>query len=167
MPANAMSVTKMIIEIATFELYPTEEMNQEMFYFPETEPYNLNFQECGYESQYFLENIGFPLYVMHGFIWLIIISLVLYLVNCICKYSLVSKIINRLGAFLYWNGLIRTYMELYQDLSLTAALNMHVVSWQSPFDWVIVTNKYALTALVIVIALPILLFVPFYCRRRS
>ena len=43
LPANAMTVTRIIIEIATFELVPTDEIMSEVSYFPEEKPFSLNF----------------------------------------------------------------------------------------------------------------------------
>ena len=167
LPANAMSVTRMITEIATFELIDSETINQMMFYFPETEPYSLNFQECGYDYRNFIQNIGFSFYFIHGIISLCILGILLYLANLLCKSMFLGKIVRIISAFLLWNGLIRIYMELYQDLSLIAALNMHTVDWESPFLWVKVANIYGLIGLIMATSLPILLMIPFYCCKRA
>ena len=135
MPANAMVITEIIIQIATFELVPTDEINSEIAYFPEEEPYSLNFQMCGYESLLFILNAGFPLYIIHAYIALVVLYLILKLAKKIfkCKCTCLLKSVKCLGKYLLWNTLIRVFMELYQDLSLISALNMHTVTWNSPF----------------------------------
>ena len=45
-----MTITKMVIQIANFEVIPSSMLNAELFYFPEEDPYNLNFQECSIVS---------------------------------------------------------------------------------------------------------------------
>ena len=50
-PANSMLINKTLIEISNFELIPSETINDKLFYFPEEDPYSLNFQECGIESK--------------------------------------------------------------------------------------------------------------------
>ena len=50
-PANTMLINKVFLEIANFEIIPSDLINDEIFYFPEEDPFNLNFQECEIESQ--------------------------------------------------------------------------------------------------------------------
>ena len=40
-PANSMIVTTFLIKIATFDLIDTEFVEEEMWYFPDDDPYNL------------------------------------------------------------------------------------------------------------------------------
>ena len=139
LPANAMTFTQIIIEITSFEVIPTGDITSEIIsYLPEEEPYSLNFQMCGIESLLFVLNAGFPLYVIHAYIALVVVYILLTLAKKIfkCKCKCLTKMVECLGSYLLWNSLIRLYMELYQDLSLISALNMHQVTWQSPFDWV-------------------------------
>ena len=42
-PANSMLINQVFLEIANFEVLPSEKINDELFYFPEEDPYNLNF----------------------------------------------------------------------------------------------------------------------------
>ena len=42
-PANAMLINQAFIEIANFEVIPSEKINNELFYFPEVDPFSLNF----------------------------------------------------------------------------------------------------------------------------
>ena len=42
-PANVMMINQIFTEIANFEVIPSDEINGELFYFPEEDPYNLNF----------------------------------------------------------------------------------------------------------------------------
>ena len=42
-PANTMLINKVFLEIANFEIIPSEEINKDLFYFPEEDPFNLNF----------------------------------------------------------------------------------------------------------------------------
>ena len=98
-----MSINKVMIEITNFEIVSSEYLNNKLFYFPEEKPFNLNFQECGVESQFFLQTMGLPLYIMHFYIALVIIYL---LFRLIC----LKKCAKFIGATLFWNGLIRLYM---------------------------------------------------------
>ena len=156
-----------MVDITGFELIPSEIINEKIFYFPEVEPFSLNFQVCGIDSRYFLEIMGLPLYIMHGHIALFILYVLLYFINRVFKCKCLKKIVKYIGALLLWNGLIRLYMELYQDLSQSSFLNMYTADWQTRFFWVNISNYYGLFGLILVTGLPLLIFIPFYCRRRT
>ena len=42
-PANASQFNGFLIEVATFEVVPSEEINEELYVLPDAEPYNVNF----------------------------------------------------------------------------------------------------------------------------
>ena len=42
-PVNVVTINQNLFEIANFEIIPSEKINEELFYFPEEEPYNFNF----------------------------------------------------------------------------------------------------------------------------
>ena len=42
-PANTLDIKRVFIEIANLDLVPAESINNEFIYFPEDDPYNLNF----------------------------------------------------------------------------------------------------------------------------
>ena len=42
-PANVMEINQVLVDIANFEFFDSEKINQKLFKFPEEEPYNLNF----------------------------------------------------------------------------------------------------------------------------
>ena len=57
-PANVMLINELFIEISSFEIVPSEDINNELFYFPEVDPFSLNFSECGIDSKFFLIIMG-------------------------------------------------------------------------------------------------------------
>ena len=60
-------------------------------------------------------------------------------------------------------------MELYQGLALATVLNIHTSEQDqnSPFLWVKVSYWFGISGLILIVALPILLFLPFYCLKRK
>ena len=42
-PANVMLINKVFLEISSFEVVPSGDINEELFYFPEEDPYSLKF----------------------------------------------------------------------------------------------------------------------------
>ena len=72
-PANALEVIRNMIDLATFDLLPTEFLDSEIYYWPEMDPYTVNFEMAGIESIYFLANIGFALYLIYLYILAVLI----------------------------------------------------------------------------------------------
>lgn len=63
-PASAMMITAEMIKIATFDLIPTDMIDDLLWYFPEGEAFSLSFETAGVESKIFLQNIGLILYLI-------------------------------------------------------------------------------------------------------
>ena len=112
-PANVMLINKALIDISEFEVISSEDINKKLFYFPEVDPFTLNFSECGIDSLFFLMIMGFPLYVIVAHFALMIIYFILALANRFIKSRYLSKIVNYLKSYLFWKGFLRLYMELY------------------------------------------------------
>ena len=102
-----MFITEFIIQIANFELIQVEDN----FKLPEEDPYNLSFSQCGYESIFFISNMGFPQYIIYGHFILAAFFIVLYLITLLIPK--LKRVTNYISAYLFWNGFIRLYIELY------------------------------------------------------
>ena len=81
------------------------------------------------DSKLFLVNMGFPLYIVLFNFALLAIYLLLYLVNRKLKLKCLDKILKYLASYLFWNGLIRLYMEFFIVMVFSSVLNMHTVDW--------------------------------------
>ena len=161
-------INKVLSEIANFEIIPSENINDYLFYLPEADAFNLNFEECGIESRFFLLTMGLPLYIMLVHFALLVIYILLTLCNCILKSPCLSKIINHLRRYLFWNGFLRLYMELYSGLALSAVLNMHtnMDDKNSPFRWAEISIWASIVSIYFLALLPII-FVLFYCFKSN
>ena len=87
-----------------------------MYYWPEEDPFNTNFEMAGVESKLLLANIGFVLYMIYGHCLIILIHACLHrLKSC---HKCLEKIHAKLGSYLYWEGLNRFYIEVFLDFTL-------------------------------------------------
>ena len=118
-----------MIEIATFELIPTDELFDEMFYFSEMDPFSVNFESCGVESLLFLKNIGFMLIMILLHVLLVILQVCFHFFRNCCKF--IKKVDQKLKKYLFWNGLQRFYMEIFFEIALLSALNIHQANWDT------------------------------------
>ena len=113
--------------------------------------------------------MGFPLYIMLVHFALLILYVVLALLNRILRLRWLGKIINYLGSYLFWNGFIRLYMELYQGLCVASILNTYTADddLNSPFQWVEACYYCRILGMYLIITMPILFLVPLYCMKRD
>lgn len=80
MPANAAVFFRAIMEIAAFDFVDFGDTIHDTFEIEETEPIDVNFNSIGFESQYFLVNMGTM--VVFYLIYLVLALLVSVLACC-------------------------------------------------------------------------------------
>ena len=137
-----------MIKLATFDIIPTGVLDDAIYYWPEADPFTVNFEMAGVESTLLLANIGFVIYLIYMHILAITIHL------CVHKLRSVAKCIDnlhaKLSSYLYWVGLNRLYMELFFDVTFLSILNLHMVDWATPFTSVMASNVVVLVSLSLV-----------------
>ena len=85
----------------------------------------MHFEEYGYSTRFLVGNMGTAMWIIYAYLFL---GLTCLLASCIWKW-----LYYKLSAFLLWNGFIRLFMEVFQELALHSALNLHTIDWGSPF----------------------------------
>ena len=112
--------------------------------------------------------MGLPLYIMLVHFALLIIYIFVTSFNVILCSSRISKITNKLRRYLFWNGFLRLYMELYSGLALSAVLNIHTSTddKNSFFKWVEISYWASFFSIILLATLPIL-FIIFFSVKRN
>ena len=129
-PANALQVIEFMVKIATFDLVPTENIDNMIYYWPESEgAFSVNFEMTGVETKLLLANIGFVLYMIYLNVFAILIHAVIYKFRN--SSQKVNKLYKKLSSYLYWTGLNRLFMELFFDITFLSILNLHTVDWST------------------------------------
>ena len=80
-PANAMQVIEFMVQLATFDLVPTTYIDEQMFYWPESDPFSVNFEMAGTETVFLLANIGFAMYMIFFHILIALVHACLHLLR--------------------------------------------------------------------------------------
>ena len=57
-PASTTMINKEFIKLASFDLIPTDWIDDKLWYFPEIDAFSLSFETAGVESTLLLQNIG-------------------------------------------------------------------------------------------------------------
>lgn len=81
-------------------------------WFPEVEPFSLNFMTAGYDTIYIVPALGLLYY---SIVWLWMLIFAYYMLDLVAsKYGgKVQKIRDRIGDKIFWNPIIRLYLESY------------------------------------------------------
>lgn len=135
---------------------------EQMWYFPDDDPYNLQFEMLEIETVYFLQNLGFLFWIIMAHGAFVILHALIYKLRSSC--SCASKVVAKIGNYLYWNGVFRLYMEVYFDITLLSLLNMHMLDWQTEFVAIQASNVISVVTLALISVVPVYFFV-FYLKK--
>ena len=128
MPTNAELYNGKVLAFATFSWIPTELINTKLYRLPPAsdsdEDENQRFAKYDYKSTLLIENMGQGLLMIAFYSALIFAFFLLYW----CEPAR-----RKLSHALFWNGLIRLFMELYLELALLSILNIANLDW-NPSD---------------------------------
>ena len=162
-PGNTMIITKELIKIATFDLIPTDFIDEIVWYFPESEAFSLNFETAGVESTLFLENIGliFWLIVMHvAFVFFHLVAVRPLRNSC----SFMARLDAKIAGHLYFNGILRFFMEVFFDVAMMSCLNLHTTDWDDLFYSQQASDYLSLSFVILICIVPVAT-VTIYCMK--
>lgn len=164
--ANAKIFLGNLINIANFDIIPTDLFYPYIFEFEETEPFNYEFEQLGFESIYLAEAMGTIFVLTHLFVVCYVFVILFYFLRntCSCAFRF-SLWLNR--KFL-WNLLIIFIMEAYIEIGL---LSMAVIKrWDYDPDSSIndrMNHYYAVGYLIIIMIYPFwVTFIYVYNRKK-
>ena len=152
MPANAGMFFRTIMSIAAFDFYDFTDIIHNLFNLEPTEPIDNNFESIGFESQYFLINMG----TMACF-FLIYIVVLLIVLACLpfskrrCRR--IKRLERKVKSKVFWSSLITLLNESYVILAVCLIINAQILSLES--TGLAVMSILCVTFLVLQILLPI------------
>jgi len=137
------------MSIANFEILPAGDILAEIFEFSESPPYKENFENGGYETSNFAENLQTMFLVMMAIVaWLMLIMLIYLIQRRITKLEQFYK--NRKKG-LFWNFLLRFTIETYLDISISVILNWTYMYWETWSDLLIFAIVLFFTVVAVII----------------
>lgn len=161
-PLNALTFYNFILEIASFDLMQTESINPEVFNFsdsPETEEY---YSRMGFEDNNFIFNIGSMFYYM--LIWLCLAASCSFLKLFTKKHRIIQNIYEKLRKVLFFNVLLRTFIEGYFELTLSSLLQVRDMTWINVSDKF--SSSLSIPILLFCTLLPLIVFTLLYTRFK-
>ena len=97
-----------------------------------------------------------------GFFALAVLHLLLNLVGK--KIPKVHRASSKISTFLYWNGIIRFFIESYLDFAVCALINLKEINWEDDLSAVYYNNVLTFLTVVCLGLIPIILVV-FYIYK--
>ena len=152
-PGNINSFNVVFVELANFNILDTEDLTNEISYYPEEDAFSLNFENAGYDGNILVPLLGTLFYLAFGILALYVVDFLLK--QLAKKFPKIEKVRRRLNDFLYWNGSIRFFTEAYTELTLCALLNLKNLDWSGDFNAVTSSNILTIAVSVLVVGLPI------------
>lgn len=128
MPANAGLFFRSLMEIAAFDFYDFSDFVHDLFQVEPKETTDLNFEAIGFESKYFLVNIG-----SLAVIFLVYVSCMPFVSQYRrCQRGRCKKICKRMNRSVFWGTLITLINESYIWIVVCVLINIQVFSTQGP-----------------------------------
>ena len=150
-------------DITSIKTVDAESLITEHLYIPEQDAFSINFQSAGYTSSLFIMNGSNILtnFALH-------FSLTaLLLLACSFKKCL-PKIVAQFQHYLFWNGSIRLFIEVYLDMVLFSLLNLYEMQKTEQPDTQAVFISYwvSISIMTICTCIPLILMA-YYAKYRN
>ena len=111
MPANAAEFFKVLTAIAAFDILEIGEYVEEILDLMTKEPVNEKFEAIGFESTYFINNLGSFIFLPIGYVLLILLWITLY--PCKNKSFRLDRCRHKLAGLVSWNRWIVLITESF------------------------------------------------------
>ena len=123
-PGNVAFLYSYLLNIASFDFLPTDDIFDWFFVFKSSEPVTEKFGALGYETNYFVKNMGTVFIVGVILAILLVVTLFLYVLNAIFNLSVTEKVANRMYRMVCWNPILRFLIESYMLIALSCCINL-------------------------------------------
>jgi hypothetical protein len=155
-PINAYITSKMLANVASFDIVPTEFIYSQFLQFDQQDSNEgVRYDLVGMETGNFLMNSGTLLWLLVGWIFLVFMWLGFLLIEAGTKKLKWIRV--KLGNVLFFSLIVRILLESYLDLLLTSLINLKSLNWKQNGETMGTT--FSLILISFLIAFPIMCFV--------
>jgi hypothetical protein len=99
-----------------------KEIKNKIFSFKDEE-LNESFGKMGYDSESIVQNLGSMLMYLIGLV--VIVAFVFLIRPLRNKYEFVNKIYTYLAKLIFWNMILRMFLEGYMEFAITSLINIY------------------------------------------
>jgi len=121
---------RQLMSIAAFELFEIGEYNNSLLGLEATSPVNENYNAVGFESVYFINNMG-TLFIF--FLLYPIALLIEFILRKLAKRSFaVEKVHQSIKGKVYWSAIITLIFESYSMITICCLIHFEYMSFAGP-----------------------------------
>lgn len=129
-PGNTSSFLKNTQSLSTFNIVDLGPLRESLMYFPESDAFSLKFLSEGYENIFVVSLLEAQFFYILV-VW-IVITLDMILLALSYKWPKIQNCREKwTKKHLYWNGLVRFFMEIYLCLTLFSLVNLMNMVWDT------------------------------------
>ena len=152
-PGNVSTFLDSFGKLSSFEILNTENWGLNLMYLPEVEAFSLVFESAGFSSVYIIVLLGTLFVTTILLIVLVFVDVVLKLLGR--KFYKVAQFREKTTQkILYWNLLIRYFMEVYINFAMCSMINLARLDWDTELTAVNFSNFFALLIMISTIVCP-------------
>jgi len=129
LPNNAQTFFESIFQIAAFDFYDTGDMLHSLLQIEETEPFNDNFEDLGFQSLYILNNMGTMIFFYAAFPFLVLLQKLLFRLRHSCNCAMNTA--RKLRRTLYYSWILTTVFESYSLISICCLIAYPSLSFET------------------------------------
>jgi len=130
LPANAEIFFRQLMSITAFEVFEIGDVVNAILSLEKTDPVNENYNALGFESVYFINNMG-TLFIV--FLIYPVMMLVEYLLRLVAeKCDSVKGVHLTVKYAVYWNLLITLVFESYSMIAICCLIHFEYISFSQP-----------------------------------
>ena len=122
-PGNINAFNGFMSEISSFQIVDTQALTLDAnIYVPEMDSLSLNYSNAGYDTTLAIPCLGTLVLILFAQTIIVIVHLLIFVLS---KYlPRVQWLESKIARYLYWNGLIRFFMEAYLDFVMFSVLHI-------------------------------------------
>lgn len=161
-PGNAAHFYRNLLNVASFDVFPTDDFFDWIFNFKASEPVTARFGALGYETKFFVKNMGTLFIVGVIFVLLLITIPCLKGMNAIVYCSSNERVTDWLQSQLCWNTILRFLIESYILIAISSFINLTELTFSDSGSRA--STIGAIVGMVVILLLPF--FILYYMFRK-
>jgi len=166
-PANVKIINEQLIDIATYDVLPTDDLFPPVFNLNTTEmvPLNERYNEFRFETKNLLLNMG-SLFCIFLFTIFQFMVLGITSIKCIRDHRHVAKVRRAVTGDLVWSSVITFFFAAYSEILFSVLLHSGGITWtDSKAHWFSNVMYYLFAALVVFLPLWTIIFLTTRYKR--
>ena len=165
-PGNVNGFNGYFIEITSYDYINFDAINSKYMYMPEVDPFSLNFQMAGYDSVFIIPSLGLVYYTILAISLVVLIYFMLK--PCASKCGgRIKKVRKAIRKRLFWNSIIRFFIESFLELGMCAIMNVKTLFWHQGLYSLGFNNVFAFFVTLAIIILPVALIIIYFVKREN